>query len=618
MTHSAPPLKPIDGEPRSIRALLSEAKYSVDYYQREYRWETKHIDELLADLVNKFRESHIAGNPRGSHKNYDHYFLGSIIVCGINQKKFLVDGQQRITTLTLLLIFLRHALEEAEDKGELDPLIRSRVAGVRSFNLNVDERTPCMEALFDQTPHPDPPPSDSVENILARYQDLTELFPDNLLHESLPLFVDWLLDNVHMIEIVTYSDADAYTIFETMNDRGLSLTPSEMLKGYLLKSIDIEKRIEANNAWRSRFRRLGELGKGEGAEAVKALLRSQYALTIRERKSNAEPRDFDLIGTEFHRWVRRQKDHIGLRVNDDFFLFITREFEYYGSWYERLRRAGDTLTEGLECVHFNAQHRFTLQYPLLLSPIRLSDDECDALRKVRIVASFLDIFICRRIWNWRSIDYSTMQYAMFSVMKKIRAKSIEELLLVLGQRLDEEKETFAKSDWNASFGLHGTNGPRIHRLLARMTDYVETASGQQSRYAEYARRGHGGYEIEHIWADHADLHKNEFRHSSEFAEYRNRIGGLLLLPKSFNASYGDLPYDKKRDHYLKHNLLAQSLHEKAYERDPGFLKFIERTGLEFRHHKNFGREDLDARQELYRQLAAKVWDPNRLKEEMDD
>ena len=68
-----------------------------------------------------------------------------------------------------------------------------------------------------------------------------------------------------------------------------------------------------------------------------------------------------------------------------------------------------------------------------------------------------------------------------------------------------------------------------------MTDYVETRSGQPSRYAEYAQRGRRGYEIEHIWADHPERHADEFTHASEFQEYRNRIGGLLLLPKEFQC-----------------------------------------------------------------------------------
>ena len=108
-----------------------------------------------------------------------------------------------------------------------------------------------------------------------------------------------------------------------------------------------------------------------------------------------------------------------------------------------------------------------------------------------------------------------------------------------------------------------------------MTDYVETRSGRSSRYLEYVcRHGKERYEIEHIWADHPERHDDEFKHPKDFGEYRNRIGGLLLLPKSFNASYGDLPYADKRKHYLKQNLLAQSLHEDAYERDPGFTRFV--------------------------------------------
>ncbi len=45
-----------------------------------------------------------------------------------------------------------------------------------------------------------------------------------------------------------------------------------------------------------------------------------------------------------------------------------------------------------------------------------------------------------------------------------------------------------------------------------MTDYVETRSGQASRYSEYAQRGRKGYEIEHIWADHPERHSDEFAH----------------------------------------------------------------------------------------------------------
>ncbi len=121
------------------------------------------------------------------------------------------------------------------------------------------------------------------------------------------------------------------------------------------------------------------------------------------------------------------------------------------------------------------------------------------------------------------------------------------------------------------------------------------------------------YEIEHIWANHPEHHKDEFNYSYAFHTYRNRIGGLLLLPKSFNASYGDMPYSAKREHYYGRNLLAASLHERAYEHNPGFRRFIEETGLNFRPHTDFKKADMDARQDLYRALAKQIWNIENLR-----
>jgi hypothetical protein len=622
MNNGARASREIDGKGRTVRELLAGRKYSIDYYQREYKWQQKQVAELIDDLAAKFLESHEPGTERSAVADYGHYFLGSIIVSDKDGQKFIIDGQQRLTTLTLLLIFLRHRLDDEEQRGQIAELIFSLKHGKRSFNLDIPERTACMEALYKGEEFAEPDPPESVANILARSAELEEVFPDELAGPALAYFVDWLVENVHLVEITAYSDEDAYTIFETMNDRGLSLTPADMLKGYLLANItDTEKRTRASRVWKARVEALADLSTDEEggeepatvADGIKSWLRSQHAESIRERKRGAAPLDFDLIGTEFHRWVRDNEKILGLTASSEFARFIERDFAFYSGWYERLRRAAETPTLALECVHFNAQHNFTLQYPVLLAPLRVEDDDVAALRKVRVVAAYLDILIHRRIWNWRAIDYSTMQYAMFLVMRDIRGKSAPELAAMLKDRFDPD--TAPDFSTNDAFRLHGMNRRQIRRLLARMTAYVETGSGQASRYAEYAQRGKKGYEIEHIWADHPERHKDEFSHPSEFQEYRNRIGGLLLLPKSFNASYGDLPYAEKRKHYVGQNLLAKSLHESAYDHNPGFKRFIADSGLPFRPHAEFKKADLDARQVLYRQLAERIWDPERLEKE---
>ena len=365
---SRPP-REIDGKGRTIRELLAGRKYSIDYYQREYKWQQKQVAELVDDLASKFLEYHEEGNERSDVTDYGHYFLGSIIVSDKDRRKFIIDGQQRLTTLTLLLIFLQHRLNDAEQKGQIADLIFSQKFGKRSFNLDVPERTLCMEALYAGGEFSGANVPESVGNILARYSDLEEQFPEELAGAVLPYFVDWLIENVHLIEITAYSDGDAYTIFETMNDRGLSLTPADMLKGYLLANItDTELRTRASGVWKERVQALTEIGKDEDADGIKSWLRSQYAKSIRERKRGATPRDFDLIGTEFHRWVRDHKASLGLATSMEFARIINRDFAFYSHWYERLRRASETLESRLECVHFNARHNFTLQYPVLLAP----------------------------------------------------------------------------------------------------------------------------------------------------------------------------------------------------------------------------------------------------------
>lgn len=603
-------MKKIDGKGRSIRELLSGAEYSIDYYQREYRWQTKQMAELIDDLSSKFLESYEPDDDRGAVEQYGHYFLGSIILSDRDGQKFIIDGQQRLTSLTLLLIFMHRHLEDEEEKKQLADLIFSQKYGKRSFNLDVPDRTPCMEALYTGQQFDAVDQVESVVNILARYQEIDEQFPDEVKGKALPYFADWLIENVHLVEITAYSDEDAYTIFETMNDRGLSLTPTDMLKGYLLANItDPSTRNQASQIWRERVAECQQWGKEEDADSIKAWLRSQHARKIRERKRDAKPEDFDLIGTEFHRWIRDQEEYLGLTKSADFARFIQRDFKFYTGQYLRARQAGAELIPGLEAIHFNAQHNFTLQYPVLLAPLLPDDSETDLLRKLRVVSTFIDILITRRIWNWRNIDYSTLQYAMFTVIRDIRGKSATETAQILTQRLAEDQETFAR---NERFALHGMNGRVIHRLLARMTDYLETRSGLASRYAEYMATGKKRYEIEHIWADHPERHQDEFSHPSDFAGMRNRIGGLLLLPKSFNASYGDLTYEEKLPHYFGQNLLARSLHPQCYENNPGFLRFVQETGLPFKPLPVFKTAQMEERSLLYLKLAEHIWNPARV------
>jgi hypothetical protein len=624
-------MREIQGQAKTVRELLKDSRYSIDYYQREYKWEQKQIFELIDDLVDAFQDSYDPKHERTEVINYGRYFLGSIILSQRDKKTYIVDGQQRLSSLTLLLIHLRNLQRDHEEPVNISDLIFSVLYGVKSFNLNVPERTPCLEALYDQKPFDETGKSESVQNLVARHRDIESHFPiarpgdgnakteakeedesGGLGWHALPYFIDWLTDNVHLVVITAYSDDDAYTIFETMNDRGLSLTPTDMLKGYLLANItDDDKRNVANNRWKQRMVGLENQSREASSDFLKAWLRSQYANKIRERKKDARAEEYDKIGTEFHRWVRDNSKRLGLHSSPEYFEFIDRNMDFYGRQYDRILTASRQLVPGLEPICYNATLGFTLQPQVLLAPLRPSDSDDLVVQKMGIVAKYIDILLFWRQWNYRNIAYSGMQYAMFLVMTTARKEtSIEGLAKRLHGQLMKEDETF---DTESRLGLHQRNSWFIRTLLARITDYIERESGNPSTFLELMdTKAKNRFEIEHIWAAHPELHEDEFEHPSEFWDARNRVGDLLLLPKKFNASFGDKPYEVKRPKYYGQNLLAKSLDPQAYENDPGFLGFIASSGLPFRPHEEFKKADLFERQELYRQIAKQIWDPAAL------
>lgn len=626
-------MKTIQADARSVRELLDGKKYTIDYYQREYRWEQKQIFELVDDLVETFLEEYRPGQQRSAVEGYSRYFLGSIIMSDKPDGRYIVDGQQRLTSLTLLLIYLRSLQRGRLERVDIDRLIFSERYGQKSFNLNVDERTPVLEALYEGRDYDTSDRAESVQNIAARYNDIQNRFQfkpeiddaqstsapeedadsdSGLTEDALPFFIDWLIDNVYLVEITAFSDDDAYTIFETMNDRGLSLTSTDMLKGYLLANIRQEdRRAVASDRWRTRVTELAQSTRDGDTDFFKAWIRSQHAESIRERRKDARPRDYDRIGTEFHRWIKDQSDALGLDSSNDYFQFIDRDMDYYAGQYLRIMDASTHLVPGLERIRYNAQLGFTLQNMLLLAPLRPGDTSEQSDTKMRLVAQYLDILLTWRQWNFRQITHSGMQYAMFVAMRQIRAlTTAADLATFLQRELEREVVSFAT---NEPLRMHQQNRRFIRALLARLTDFVEVGSGNHPHYEEYlAENTPNRFEIEHIWADHPERHTEEFPYTGDFQAYRNRVGDLLLVPKRFNASYGDLPYEAKRPHYLKQNLLARSLTAEAYDRDPGFLQFIQRTGLPFTPVEHFDRAALDARQELYAGIARLVWNPDDL------
>ena len=116
------------------------------------------------------------------------------------------------------------------------------------------------------------------------------------------------------------------------------------------------------------------------------------------------------------------------------------------------------------------------------------------------------------------------------------------------------------------------------------------------------------FEIEHIWSDHFDRHTDEFEHPEEFMRFRNKIGNLVLLPNGTNQSYGDMKEDEKITHYVKENLLAQTLCLSTYQNNPNFTSFVSSKHLDFKPYAHFDKSAIEQRCVLYSQIARNIWE----------
>ena len=597
----------------TVISKLLHNRYKVQYYQREYNWQDKQIQELIEDLTNAFLENYEVGHTQEDVENYEGYFLGPII---LTNEKAIIDGQQRLSSITLLLIYLDHLQRSKSHKVNVDYLIFSEKYGKKTFSIDVPERKDCLETLYKDGEYEiKETDSESVINLTNRYKDIEDFFPEELKDDALPVFIEWLVEKVVFVQIVANSEQDAHKIFVAMNDRGLRLTPVEMLKGYLLSEItNNTTRNKANDIWKDKVLKLKEIEKDGDADFIKNWLRAQYAITIRVGRKGAKNEDFEVIGETLHKWVRENSKKIGLGRSSDFADFIFKDFEKFSDIYIELKNYSNEFQKDFEHVYYNADRSFTLQYQMILAAVNYEDDLKTIHKKIKIVSRFIDQFIARRVFNFKTMNYSSIRYTIFNITKDIRSMSVSELATYVTNYINEMEldlegiDYFYLNQYTSRFMLH---------ILARITTFVEQESGIPSKFEEYVeRKQKNSYDIEHIWANNymQGNHQEEFNTMEEFEEYRNSFGGLLILPKDKNRSLQDMEYEKKVLKYDSENLLARTLNENCYQNNPSFIRFMEEKQLLFKNYHTFRKNDLLERQELYKDICKQIWNPSLLED----
>lgn len=472
--------------------------------------------------------------------------------------------------------------------------------GEQLFNLDVEERNECMLSLYEHGEYElKKTDTISVKNLVDRYNDIGECWNGQIDEKNIVSFTYWLKEKVVFSRVWTNSDEFAYVIFETMNDRGLSLTQVEMVRSYLLANIENDFRLKAMKSFDEIIRKLMNIKLTSKSKAefefFKIYFRGHYVDDISQgRNPNS---GFAQIGKEFHRWLRDNSTEIGLKTSDDFIQFLN-QITYFANIYEKI----DQIVRSRDVKNYlylivNSDYGFTLQPALILASINYNDSDNIVEEKIKIVSKYLTKLLSWRVWNQNMISQSAMESTIYNLCKKIRNANIDELRKILKSSDNNLLEL------GNSPTLNRMNKNAIKVLLSLITELV----ARNVNESDYMLNKEEEIEIEHIWSNHYEEHVDEFENNDDFVLARNNIGDLLVLSRSFNRSYGDKPYTEKVKQYFSQNVLAQTLNEQKYKNNPAFLKFIKEANLSFNPYSKFTRKSISERAELYKEILKWNW-----------
>lgn len=580
-------MKFLEAKDRTLADILNGSRFRIDSFQREYRWQRKQIEALISDLVTSFDKSFQDGDTISTYKDYTSYYMGPIVLCDDNRELSVVDGQQRLTSFTLLLIYLLHAQKELLDeslRADLSKHLYVRMGGKDTLILNVDSRKKVIEHLIkspgsiykdideleeDSDIGNKKTKDESILNIIERYEDITKLFPEYLLDTiKLPIFIEWLLHYVILVEIKAFSMDSAYTIFETMNDRGLSLNPTEILKGYLLSMIqDDYKSEEMNDFWKDRiFDIKSKIGPDSDLDFFRNWLRAKYAETKRSTAKGSENLDFEQIGTQFHSWVKNNSSKIFLKRSDDYYYFIKSDFDFYSSIYIDLSQYKSHFDPSFSNLFISNFYTIadSLSFPLFLSPISKVDDETSLSEKIHLVSRFIDNYTVTRTFQNKSITQSSIRNYIYDLVRDIRNADVTELKSILSLKLDE-----LVSGNNSGFFImqQMNNWGFYHYFFARILYFLQTLEIDFQTLLRSKRQN--SYVMVPIFSNE-DV--NSSLEESLFFQPTNVVANFVLIRRFQIDEFKALNWSDKYHFLMQNNYIPEMI---EYGNFNGVIDFIE-------------------------------------------
>ena len=593
---------------QTINSCFKGMHYVVPSFQREYVWDDTQIEQLISDIEDAYNN-----NPNKE------YFVGTTVVYKSDDKYQLVDGQQRMTTFFLMLCAMAKEYKKNEEPASsLEQTIYTSIMNDEGKNVNYyslelqyASSTDCLSNIWEDKI---PENCDNLPDASRRLYDAFAIIRKRLSADY-PVFTDYckfvgyFTNRVVFIQIGATNISDALKIFETINQRGVTLNPMDLLKNLLFMNIKEDQFKVLNQKWK---------GMIDSLEAIpeKPLRFLRYYLTATYDISDVKP-DFQGIINEddIYTWLSKNDAKCNYRADPMKFTdeMISGLDRYKGFLYPMDGSAGRDYLLNIKAMMGNS-------YRLHLVPL-LASKNMDEPSRLRLFKIF-DLVIYYAVVN--NIKSNRIERLFSSWCPALRAITDEKGL----NGFIDKKIIPTIDEWNMAYKQNFMNLSlaqiqkyKMKAILARITKYVDaqrTSAADETDISSYLKSTN---EIEHIMPTTCDDYTAYgIKNVEDFNQYKDMLGNLTLLEKTHNASIQNDAYSSKIKVYK----------DSAFYLTKSISKLItigdntaaNRMNDKLNSWSKWNKKSIGERQEMFYNLSKLVWDVTNLKapedEESDD
>lgn len=564
-----------------ITDLFNDRYFEIPRYQRGYAWEKQHVRELFDDIKEAI------------DSNSSHY-IGTVVLskCSTDPKKYyVVDGQQRLTTITLLIAQLLQKIQDGETRiyQKIHYIKKGTQYSLKPLERDVELFQQLIEGNMSVTPQ------NKSQRFMIEAAEEMKYQISNL--QDPEKFLD-AIGNLEIMEFIENSEGDAIRIFQTVNDRGKSLSIMEKIKSLLIyfsnRYLD-KKYDDSINAVFSDIFELYDSIKYKGGDKIGINLIKRQNFTednilcyhyVTYFADNYDPSAEYVLKT-----IKQKLTEIRNRKENDFKEamgnFINQYIASLKSFFANLNIIISKVeTEEKYYKLFVILNLSATLYPLIVKLQEKGVLEKDLIGPKFVGKKFFDLveLIDVRVYKTRGTDPKADIVRFVSSMNGRSDIDIQNWMLWFNTRW------MSKEQFNASLGVNIYGNVALPYIFV---NYCESIRGNDYSLQELQKIVATTPTIEHVLAQTPDFKPESlgFNDMEDFVSFEHRLGNLSLLEKTLNSAV------QKKVPLLKVGM--------GY--DKSFFEMTKKLASYITAKQTFAKQDVINRTDELRDYCMKRW-----------